>query len=72
MSDSHRGRVVHDALTRTMSVAMLVIGIALAVRGTVLAILLGGLFFAAGSGRLYVQLRMGRRGHDGGERGRSR
>ncbi|MGI8556975.1 MAG: hypothetical protein ACR2ND_01490 [Solirubrobacteraceae bacterium] len=59
-----RGHVVHDALTRAMSVAMLAIGVALCVRGSLLSIVLGLLFLAAGAGRLYVQLRV-RSGREG-------
>lgn len=57
-------RQLHSTSTRIMSVLMIVIGIALVVRtliagGGALAtgILLGVLFVAAGTGRLYLQLR---------------
>jgi hypothetical protein len=50
--------------TRVMSVAMIVIGLALVVRTVVagggaaaVGVILGVLFIAAGAGRLYVQLR---------------
>lgn len=57
---------IHSSATRTMSVVMIVIGIALIVRtlaagGSVIAtgIVLGVLFVVAGAARLYVQLRSG-------------
>lgn len=57
---------LHGSATRTMSVVMIVIGIALIVRtlaagGSVIAtgIVLGVLFVLAGAARLYVQLRSG-------------
>lgn len=57
-------RQVHRSFTRTMSVLMVVIGVALIVR-TLLAgggaittgVLLGALFIAAGAARLYLQSR---------------
>ncbi|HEY8304440.1 MAG TPA: hypothetical protein VIG42_07610 [Solirubrobacteraceae bacterium] len=61
------GRQVHRSGTRVLSLAMLAIGIALAVEavggeGVLSArLLLGVLFLAAGSGRLYVEARRGRR-----------
>jgi hypothetical protein len=57
------GRQVHRAGTTVLSLAMAAIGIALAVEaiggeGILTArMLLGILFVAAGSGRLYVQIR---------------
>jgi hypothetical protein len=60
-------RDVHRSATRMMSALMVVIGIALVVRGIAagggawLIALLGVLFVAAGAGRLYVTGRMGRR-----------
>jgi len=58
---------VQRTATRALSVAMVAIGIALAVQalagagGVVSArLLLGLLFVAAGGGRLYLQLRKGR------------
>jgi hypothetical protein len=57
---------LHGSATRTMSVIMIVIGIALIIRtlaagGGAIAtgVILGGLFVAAGAARLYVQLRSG-------------
>lgn len=60
------GRQVHRAGTTVLSSAMVAIGIALAVEaiaseGTFSArLLLGVLFVAGGSGRLYIQVRKGR------------
>jgi hypothetical protein len=58
------GRQLHSSSTRVMSVAMIVIGIALVVRtllagGGALAtgLVLGVLFVLAGAARLYLQLR---------------
>jgi hypothetical protein len=59
-----RGRQLHSSSTRVLSIAMIVIGIALIAR-TLLAgggaiatgIVLGVLFVAAGVARLYLQLR---------------
>jgi hypothetical protein len=57
------GRQLHRSITTALSVAMVAIGLALAVEGVgrdgVLSIrlLLGALFLAAGTGRLYLQLR---------------
>ena len=56
---------LHDALTRLLSLAMAVIGVALIVQaalgqgGGLISgrLLLGVLFLAAGAGRLWVQLR---------------
>ncbi len=60
------GRGLHQRLTELMSVALIVVGIALLVRtltsgGGALAtgILLGALFVAAGLGRLWVARRPG-------------
>jgi hypothetical protein len=57
---------LHGSATRTMSVIMIVIGIALIIRtlaagGGAIAtgVILGLLFVAAGAARLYVQLRSG-------------
>jgi multisubunit Na+/H+ antiporter MnhB subunit len=59
-----RGRQVHSFSTRILSIAMIVIGVALVVRtlvagGGALAtgIVLGVLFVLAGLARLYLQLR---------------
>ena len=59
-----RRRQLHSTSTRVLSVAMIVIGIALIVRtlaagGGALAtgLVLGVLFVLAGAGRLYLQLR---------------
>lgn len=61
------GRQVHRTATRALSVAMVAIGLALAVEalsgaGGVISIrlLLAVLFLAAGSGRLYLQVRRDR------------
>lgn len=58
------GRQVHRSVTSALSIAMVAIGIALAVEviagaGGVISIrlLLAVLFIAAGSGRLYLQLK---------------
>jgi hypothetical protein len=60
------GRQVHRTGTTVLSLAMVTIGIALAVEaiggaGGVLSarLLLGVLFLAAGSGRLYLEMRRG-------------
>jgi hypothetical protein len=62
------GRHVHRAGTAALSFAMVAIGVALAVEaiagadGVVsLRALLGLMFVAAGAGRLYVEIRRGRR-----------
>ena len=59
-----RRRQLHSSSTRILSIAMIVIGIALIVRtlaaggGAVAAgVVLGVLFVAAGAARLYLQLR---------------
>ncbi len=59
-----RGRPLHSSSTRILSIAMIVIGVALVVRtlvagGGALAtgIVLGVLFVLAGLARLYLQLR---------------
>ena len=59
-----RGRQLHNSSTRVLSVAMIVIGVALIVRTLVAGggaiatgIVLGALFVAAGVARLYLQLR---------------
>ncbi len=58
------GRQVHRTATRALSIAMVAIGVALAVEALArgggaisMRLLLAVLFFAAGSGRLYLQLR---------------
>jgi len=62
------GRQVHRTGTWVLSIAMVAIGIALAVEaigggGGVLSVrlLLALMFVAAGSGRIYVEVRRGRR-----------
>jgi hypothetical protein len=62
------GRAVHRTSTIVLSLAMLVIGVALAVQavtgnaGVISGrLLLGVLFMAAGAGRTYVEYRRGRR-----------
>jgi hypothetical protein len=62
--------VVHARGTQVLSTAMLVIGVALIAQLSVLSVVLGALFCAAGAGRLYVggvRLR-GRRRPDAGGR----
>jgi uncharacterized membrane protein YadS len=61
------GRQVHRTSTTLLSLAMVAIGIALAVEaigghGGVFSarLLLGVLFLAAGSGRLYLEMKRGR------------
>jgi Flp pilus assembly protein TadB len=66
MSDPRRprpglGAEVHDRATQVLSAAMVVIGVLLAAQLTLLSVLLGVLFLAAGAGRLYVGARMRRR-----------
>ncbi len=66
MTDSNGVRpglaaAVHDRATQVLSVAMVVIGVLLAAQLTVLSVVLGVLFGAAGAGRLYVGARMRRR-----------
>jgi len=66
MSDPNRvrpglGAVLHDRATQVLSLAMVVIGVALAAQLTALSVLLGLLFCAAGVGRLYVGARIRRR-----------
>ncbi len=59
--------VVHARGTQLLSSAMLVIGILLMAQLSVLSVVLGALFLAAGAGRLYVGMRLPRRrGPDGG------
>jgi hypothetical protein len=61
------GRQLHRAGTTVLSLAMVAIGIALIVEALVsegplsIRVLLGVLFVVAGSGRMYVDLRRGRR-----------
>lgn len=61
------GRQVHKAGTVVLSVAMTAIGVALLIEAAASSgaisgrLLLGILFLAAGVGRLYVELRRGRR-----------
>ena len=58
------GRVMHDRLTRMLSTAMLVVGVLLVARalagGSIIGVVLGVAFVAAGVGRLYVQHRLSR------------
>jgi hypothetical protein len=51
---SGRGRSVHDGATRVLSVAMIALGVLLALRGAALAIVLGVAMVGAGLGRLWV------------------
>ncbi len=61
------GRQLHRAGTTVLSLAMVAIGIALIVEAIVnegalsIRMLLGLLFVVAGSGRMYVDVRRGRR-----------
>lgn len=61
------GRQLHRAGTTVLSLAMVAIGIALIVEALVsesplsIRVLLGALFIVAGSGRVYVDVRRGRR-----------
>jgi hypothetical protein len=62
---------VHRAATRVLSLAMVAIGVALVVQavgngGSVLRIVLGVLFVAAGVGRIYILRLRARAGGDGG------
>jgi uncharacterized membrane protein HdeD (DUF308 family) len=57
---------LHDRATQVLSVAMIVIGVALVARLTALSAVLGVLFCAAGAGRLYVGARIRRRRGEGG------
>ena len=52
---------VHDRATAVLSFAMVVIGVALIAQLRVLSAVVGLLFLAAGTGRLYVGARMRRR-----------
>jgi uncharacterized membrane protein YadS len=59
------GRQLHRTGTTVLSLAMVAIGIALAIQaidrgGVSTRLLLGVLFLAAGSARLYLELRRGR------------
>ena len=51
------GRQLHARLTQILSLAMIVIGLALGARLSIQGILVGLLFVAAGTGRLYVSAR---------------
>ncbi|HEV7938721.1 MAG TPA: hypothetical protein VGP18_11965 [Solirubrobacteraceae bacterium] len=61
------GRQLHRAGTTVLSLAMVAIGIALVVEALVgegvlsVRVLLGFLFVVAGTGRIYVDVRRGRR-----------
>lgn len=61
------GRQIHRTGVFVLSTAMILIGLALVVEaftsssGLVARLLLGALFAAAGVGRLYVEVRRGRR-----------
>jgi uncharacterized membrane protein YqgA involved in biofilm formation len=64
---------IHRSATRVLSLAMVAIGVALVVQaasngGSVLRIVLGVLFVAAGVGRLYI-LRLRARARAGGDGG---
>ncbi|HEX3875156.1 MAG TPA: hypothetical protein VHW26_13465 [Solirubrobacteraceae bacterium] len=51
------GSQLHAGLTRVLSVAMILIGLALAARLSVQGAVLGLLFVGAGAGRLFVSSR---------------
>jgi hypothetical protein len=62
------GKNVHRMSTTVLSLSMAIIGLVLIVqaisgggRGVIVRLLLGILFVAAGSGRLYLQARRGRK-----------
>jgi len=55
-----RGSQLHTRLTQILSVAMILIGLALMARLSVQGIILGLLFVAAGAGRLFVSARLRR------------
>jgi hypothetical protein len=61
------GRQLHRASTAVLSLAMVAIGVALVIEALVgegvlsIRVLLGLLFVTAGSGRIYVDVRRGRR-----------
>jgi len=62
-----RAAVVHARGTQVLSSAMLVIGVALIAQLSLLSVVLGVLFLAAGAGRLYVGTRLRvRRGSEAG------
>jgi hypothetical protein len=52
-----RGSQLHAGLTQILSIAMIVIGVALVARLIIQGIVIGLLFVAAGVGRLYVSAR---------------
>ena len=45
---------MHDGVTRVLSVAMIVLGVLLASRGALVAVILGIAMVGAGCGRLWV------------------
>ncbi len=45
---------MHDGVTRVLSAAMIVLGVLLALRGAVLAVVLGVAMVGAGIGRLWI------------------
>jgi hypothetical protein len=55
-----RGSQLHAGLTQILSLVMIVIGVALVARLNLQGAILGLLFIAAGTGRLYVSARMRR------------
>jgi len=55
-----RGSQLHARLTQILSLAMIVIGVALIARLIVKGVILGLLFLAAGVGRLFVSARLRR------------
>ena len=61
-SPRETGRAFHDGATRVLSVAMIGLGVLLAIRGALLAVVLGVAMIAAGAGRLWVMARLRRGG----------
>jgi hypothetical protein len=63
MSDRppHRtARAAYDGMTRVLALVMIVLGVLLALRGGVLAVVLGVAMIGAGAGRLWVLARLRR------------
>ncbi len=54
------GRAVHDGATRVLSIAMIVLGALLLVRGVLLTAVVGAGMIAAGAGRLWILARLRR------------
>ena len=51
-------RAAYDGMTRLLSLAMIVLGVLLVVRGGVIAVVLGVGMVAAGAGRLWILARL--------------